>query len=618
MSQTGTLGATLPSAGPAEQPSAAPGELLAPGRTLRLRWLGTRVAYRDAHALQRALWAAGEPADDWLLLLEHPHVYTAGIRARTEHMLVDPSSVGAELLWVDRGGDITYHGPGQVVGYPVLSVPSGHSATPRYIHEVEQLVIETLASLGLDDAGRLEGYPGVWAGLHGPRPRKICAIGARHSRRRTMHGFALNVSTDLAMFDHIVPCGISDKDVTSLRAEGLTVGTAEVVEAIFAVAAERWGKGRPVERQDAAWPGTGPVATAVSTTSAPVDAPLPVVPTEAPAAPAQRVRLLGRLAQAGVDPAAGLALGARKPAWLRANANMGTEFRSLRKTVRGLGLVTVCEEAGCPNIFECWADGTATFMINGDRCSRACGFCQVNSAKPLALDPEEPERVAEAVARLGLAHAVVTCVARDDLEDGGASAFAATIEALRRRCPGTAVEVLISDCKGDPVALGRIFDKRPDVLNHNVETVPRLQRAVRPSASYARTLAVLSRAREAGLTTKSGLMVGLGETEAEVIGVLADLQAIGVQIVTIGQYLRPSANHLPVARWWSPEDFALLAEAGRALGISHVVASPLTRSSYHARQAAEDAGAPVGVVAAPGASAGASAVAVANASGGAA
>jgi lipoic acid synthetase len=597
-------------------PPAAPGELLAAGRTLRLRWLGTRVAYRDAHVLQRALWAAGEPADDWLLLLEHPHVYTAGIRARTEHMLVDPSSVGAELLWVDRGGDITYHGPGQVVGYPVLSVPSGHSATPRYIHEVEQLVIDTLASLGLEDAGRLEGYPGVWAGLHGPRPRKICAIGARHSRRRTMHGFALNVSTDLAMFDHIVPCGISDKEVTSLQAEGLTVGIAEVVEAIFAVAAQRWGKGRPVERQDAAWPGTGPVATAVPIAPPLVDAPAPAATAE-PTAPAQPVRLLGRLAQAGVDPAAGLALGARKPAWLRANANMGTEFRSLRKTVRGLGLVTVCEEAGCPNIFECWADGTATFMINGDRCTRACGFCQVNTAKPLPLDPEEPERVAEAVARLGLAHAVVTCVARDDLEDGGASAFAATIEALRRRCPGTAVEVLISDCKGDPAALGRIFDKRPDVLNHNVETVPRLQRAVRPSASYARTLAVLARAREAGLTTKSGLMVGLGETEEEVIGVLADLQAIGVQIVTIGQYLRPSASHLPVARWWSPEDFARIAEAGRALGISHVVASPLTRSSYHARQAAEGAGSGAAVSVGAAVGVGVGAGRAANASGGA-
>ena len=324
----------------------------------------------------------------------------------------------------------------------------------------------------------------------------------------------------------------------------------------------------------------------------PVPTPRPLRPPPPPAAPARPVRLLGRLGklvEAGVDPAGALPLEARKPPWLRANAHMGTEFRSLRKTVRGLGLVTVCEEAGCPNIFECWADGTATFMINGDRCTRACGFCQVNTAKPLPLDPDEPEKVAEAVARLGLAHAVVTCVARDDLEDGGASGFAATIDAIRRRCPGTAVEVLISDCKGDPAALGRIFEQRPDVLNHNIETVPRLQRAVRPSASYARSLAVLARARDAGLTTKSGLMLGLGETEEEVVGVLADLQAIGVSIVTIGQYLRPSANHLPVARWWSPEDFARIAEAGRALGIPQVVASPLTRSSYHARQAAAGA-----------------------------
>jgi lipoyl synthase len=594
LSQSGVIGAAI-----------APGEaqgLLAPGRSLRLRWLGSRVAYRDAHVLQRALWAAGEPADDWLLLLEHPHVYTAGIRAKAEHMLVEPSSVGAELLWVDRGGEITYHGPGQVVGYPVLSVPSAHSATPRYVHELEQLVIDALDLLGLRGAGRLPGCPGVWVGLDGPRPRKICAIGARHSRRRTMHGFALNVGTDLSMFGHIVPCGMTDKEVTSVQKEGASVGTEEVVEAIFAVAARRWGSGRPVERQDVAWTsGRGPALARAMVPEAngaspgqPLDA--PQEPEIAPAPNTQPVHLLGRLARAGVDPAEALSLSARKPPWLRANAHMGGEFRSLRKTVRDLGLVTVCEEAGCPNIFECWADGTATFMINGDRCTRACGFCQVGTAKPLPLDPEEPERVAEAVAHLGLAHAVVTCVARDDLEDGGASAFAATIEAVRRRCPGTAVEVLISDCKGDPAALGRIFDKRPDVLNHNVETVPRLQRAVRPSASYARSLAVLARAHDAGLTTKSGLMVGLGETEDEVVGVLADLQAIGVQIVTIGQYLRPTASHLPVARWWAPDDFARLAEAGRALGISHVVASPLTRSSYHARQAAEGTAAPGGAV----------------------
>jgi lipoyl synthase len=317
----------------------------------------------------------------------------------------------------------------------------------------------------------------------------------------------------------------------------------------------------------------------------------------APDEPVRLVGRLGKLVEAGVDPADSLPLGARKPAWLRANAHMGGEFRALRKTVRGLGLVTVCEEAGCPNIFECWADGTATFMINGDRCTRACGFCQVNTAKPLPLDPEEPERVAEAVARLGLAHAVVTCVARDDLDDGGASGFAATIDAVRARCPGTAVEVLISDCKGSQAALATIFGRRPDVLNHNVETVPRLQRAVRPSASYTRSLAVLARAREAGLTTKSGLMLGLGETEEEVVGVLADLHGIGVAIVTIGQYLRPSASHLPVARWWAPADFSRIAEAGRDLGIPQVVASPLTRSSYHARQAADGVslGAGVGV-----------------------
>ncbi len=321
-----------------------------------------------------------------------------------------------------------------------------------------------------------------------------------------------------------------------------------------ATAEGRTAEGRTAEGPAAEGPAAEGPAPAVSADS----------PPATPSRPVRLVGRLGKLVEAGVDPAGALPLEARKPPWLRANAHMGTEFRSLRKTVRGLGLVTVCEEAGCPNIFECWADGTATFMINGERCTRACGFCQVDTAKPLPLDPDEPERVAEAVARLGLAHAVVTCVARDDLQDGGASGFAETIDAIRRRCPGTAVEVLISDCKGDPESLGRIFERRPDVLNHNVETVPRLQRAVRPSASYTRSLAVLARAHDAGLTTKSGLMLGLGESEEEVLGVLADLQAIGVAIVTIGQYLRPSAKHLPVARWWPPEDFARIAEAGRA------------------------------------------------------
>ncbi|HEV8063214.1 MAG TPA: lipoyl synthase, partial [Acidimicrobiales bacterium] len=218
-----------------------------------------------------------------------------------------------------------------------------------------------------------------------------------------------------------------------------------------------------------------------------------------------------------------------------------------------------------------------------------CGFCLVDTRHPLPVDESEPAHVAEAVSALGLAHAVVTAVARDDLADGGAAGFVATVTAIRHACPDTAVEVLIPDCKGDPAALGAIFSSRPDVLNHNIETVLRLQRAVRPSASYARSLTVLARAKAAGLVTKSGLILGMGETLPEVLSTLGDLRSVGVDIVTVGQYLRPSERHLPVAKWWTPEEFAEVGEAARAMGFSHVEASPLTRSSYHARRAADSA-----------------------------
>jgi lipoyl synthase len=546
---------------------------------LRVRWLD-RVRYQDGLALQRGLWSEGR--DDWLLLLEHRHVYTLGVRARDEHILVDPASVGAELVRSDRGGDVTYHGPGQLVGYPIMSVPMGPNASPGHVHRIEQLVIEVLADLGLDDVGRLEGYPGVWIAPDGPNPRKICAIGVRVSRDRSMHGFALNVDPDMSYFRNIVPCGIADKPVTSLAAEGISATMKSVVDTVARRAASVWSY-RRVDRRDAAWKVTAADLAPFTRGEGPGrpvagDSPRP---TPAP------VRMLDRrLAQAGVDPGAGLAVGERKPEWLRVKARMGEEYRSLRHTMRDLSLVTVCEEAGCPNIYECWADGTATFMINGERCTRACGFCLVDTRRPAPPDTAEPERVAEAVVRLGLAHAVVTTVARDDLADGGASGFAATVEAIRRRAPSTTIELLISDCKGAPASLAVIFDARPDILNHNLETVIRLQRAVRPSASYARSLAVLGRAKGAGLTTKSGLIVGMGETFEEVVATLADMRGVGVDIVTVGQYLRPTSNHLPVARWWTPEEFLQIKAAGEALGIPHVEASPLTRSSYHARQAA--------------------------------
>jgi lipoyl synthase len=370
----------------------------------------------------------------------------------------------------------------------------------------------------------------------------------RVSRGRTRHGFALNVDPDLSMFEHIVPCGIRDRGVTSMtRLLGRPVEMRAVVDSTVARFAEAFDRATQ-DRQDVAWRGT---------------------------------------TRRGNDGGVEVALTRKRPEWMRVRARFDEGYIELKQLARRLDLHTVCEEAGCPNIYECWADRTATFMINGDRCTRACGFCQVDTRKPLALDVEEPQRVADAVAALGLAHAVITCVARDDLPDGGAAGFAATVHAIRATSPGTAVELLISDCKGDAASLATIFDARPDVLNHNLETVARLQRVVRPSAGYARSLAVLGRARAAGLVTKSGLILGMGETDDEVRAAMADLRAVDVQLLTVGQYLRPSAEHLPVTRWWHPDEFAALREYGEALGFAHVAAGPLVRSSYHAREGAD-------------------------------
>jgi lipoyl synthase len=288
-----------------------------------------------------------------------------------------------------------------------------------------------------------------------------------------------------------------------------------------------------------------------------------------------------------VGVAGGLALDERKPEWMKVRLRTDPEYRRLRHLARGLDLVTVCEEAGCPNIYECWNEGTATFMLLGDRCTRACGFCDVTTGRPAGVDGTEPERVAEAVDQLGLGYAVLTMVARDDLADGGAGVVAAAVEAIRRRRPATEVEVLISDLRGSADSLGVVLAARPDVVNHNVETVARLQRAIRPSAGYARSLALLARVRRAGLVAKSGLIVGMGERDDEVRATLADLAAIGVDIVTIGQYLRPTARHLSVQRWWTPDELAELKRFGeRELGLTRVEASPLTRSSHHASSAA--------------------------------
>ncbi len=536
---------------------------------LRRRHLG-RVPFAEANDFQRALLNA---KDDYILLFEHPPTFTKGVRTEEKNILSDLTLTGAAVVDADRGGDVTYHAPGQVVAWPIVSVLDDPSSGKAHNAILEDAVIATVKSfdasgkLGL--VGRLDGYPGVWAHTDST-PYKIAAIGTRTERnnagvRRTLHGIALNVDIDLEGFSPIVPCGISEHPVASMKSLGLEVTSVEVEERLGEELEARLGGNAQVARVD----------RSLSSTS-----------TERP--------LLRRLRKAGVDPDAGIPIRSRKPEWLRIEAHMGTEYQSLRTLTEDLRLVTVCEEAGCPNIFECWESGTATFMVNGERCTRACGFCLIDTRKPMALDPSEPERVAEAVVRLKLKHAVITCVARDDLADGGAGAIADTVRAIRERSPGTDVEVLISDLKGDADALQLIIDSRPDVMNHNIETVARLQRAVRPSAGYMRSMTVLARSVAAGLTTKSGLMVGLGETPEEVEATLADLAAVGVSIATIGQYLRPTEKHLPVSRYWEPAEFDELARRGMALGLSHVQASPLTRSSYHAREALSDA-TPVGV-----------------------
>ena len=532
----------------------------------RLRKLGM-VPYREAWLLQQQFAKSGE---DYILVLEHPPTITLGRHGDPTNVLLDPAMIGAELVETDRGGDVTLHAPGQVVGYAVITIDDDPRAVKCHVHQLEAAVIATVQSVIDSDSvggiGRLDGHPGVWVGIQTSSPAKIAAVGVRVERiagkRRTLHGVALNVTNDLALFDAIVPCGLPNRPVTSLRTLGVDHSLRAIEDRLAMEICSAIDDDRPID-----------TVSVRTVTSAPVDTVVEPMMNR-------------RLRAAGVVPENGLPLKSRKPEWLRVPVQFNSGFSKTRSVVSDLGLVTVCEEAGCPNIFECWADGTATFMVNGERCTRACGFCLIDTRKPLPLDASEPERVAEAVERMGLSHAVITCVARDDLSDGGAGAIGETILAIRRLRPATTVEVLISDLKGRPDDLQLILDAAPDVVNHNIETVARLQRAVRPSANYSRSLGVLGRAAAAGFVAKSGIMVGLGESDDEIVQTLADLAAVGVQLVTIGQYLRPTANHIPVARYANLEDFERYGEAGRALGLRHVQASPLTRSSYHAREAA--------------------------------
>ncbi len=546
---------------------------------LRTRWLG-RLPYGEGWDLQRAIHEGkveGRTADDYLLLLEHPPVFTIGRNGDSANLVAARQIVeaaGAEVHHVDRGGDITFHGPGQLVGYPIISLPDPKQIVP-YVRRLEEVLIRTLARFDVE-AWAEPGYTGVWT-----ERGKVAAIGVRVSRRTTMHGFALNLHPDMKFFGMMNPCGITDRPVTTVSdLVGSKVTLEEAVEALIPEFRTAFGYEDSDTQLSAFVRGQGKVS------SFEVDRLLEAGTFSPDKRNSDPLLQNGRLPG---EP--------DRPDWMKVTARFDGDYRELKKMMRGLELHTVCEEANCPNIFECFGMGTATLMILGDKCTRACSFCNVTTGKPTEFDVLEPFRAAEAVEKMGLKHAVITSVNRDDLADGGAEIFARTITETRRRSPGTEVEVLIPDFKGDRDALQTVIDARPEVLNHNTETVVRLQRDIRTSASYGRSLALLWRAKRMnpeGLT-KSGLIVGMGETKEEVLSVLADMRAVDIDIVTIGQYLRPTSRHRPIHRYVPPAEFDDYKRFGEGLGIPHVESGPLVRSSYHAKESREQVPAPSAV-----------------------
>lgn len=551
--------------------------------TLYVRSLG-RVSYEEGDALVKALHRS---SDDYLLFLEHNPVYTCGSSTREEHLKTIRETI-SEIRDVDRGGSITYHGPGQLIGYPVVTVGQTRGdlrSSLRFIRMLQDVLIEALQILGIQATAKPE-YTGVWIDLgeqliETERYKKIAAIGVKVAQGRTRHGFALNVTTDLNAFDQIIPCGIDDYGVTSVKELGFDHLTLdEISETITKTFIERFG----YSDVDIA-----STETAIMNENQQPNIDLKQFSSDTVSAVQPSLRLLGRLSKAGV--AVDLEKDrSDRPEWMKNKAKHTEGFIELKKLSRDMNLHTVCEEAGCPNIYECWESKTATFMILGERCTRACSFCLVDTRKPMAPDPDEPTNVAVVIKNLGLEFAVITCVARDDLEDDGAEHFAQTVREIRRLAPETGIELLISDCKGHDSSLKTIFDEKPDVINHNIETVARLQKAVRPSASYARSLSVISRAKAAGLKTKSGIIVGMGESSSEVLQTLRDLKNVGADIVTIGQYLQPTPKHLPVHRFVEPAEFEMYKKYGELIGIGHVESGPMVRSSYHAKEAASAAG----------------------------
>ena len=535
-------------------------------RKLNVRWLGN-LPYSEALILQKGLKesVAGEHNPyDYLLLLEHNNVITIGRTGDTNNLLLDSKELekkGIEFFETDRGGDITFHGKGQLIGYPIMRLQDPKKVIP-FVRSLEQTIIKTLDSFDIEAFSK-EDDTGVWTS-----EGKIASIGVKVSKWTTYHGFALNIFDKLEGFDFINPCGNQEEKIASVHTFNTEISFDDVVNKITETFTAEFGY-KDVGIQMSQFTPTQLKKHKKHEIDEMLDKGV-----------FQKNNNLVPITIKGLLPNE-----PERPEWMKVKANLGKDYRDLKNLISEKKLNTVCEEASCPNIYECWSMGTATFMIMGDTCTRACGFCDVNTGKPNDLDDLEPLRVAESVLTMELTHAVITSVNRDDLPDGGSNFFAQTINEVKRLNPSTSVEVLIPDFKGDKGAIDNIIEASPEVLNHNLETVPRLQREIRTAASYGRSLSLLQYAKESAFLgkTKTGLIVGMGEEFEEVIAVLEDLSQINVDIVTIGQYLRPTAKHRPIHRYVDKEEFIKYKSIGESFGIPHIESGPLVRSSYHAK-----------------------------------
>ena len=500
-----------------------------------------------------------------VLIVEHPPVITLGARQNANKLLVSREELAAQqidVVDIRRGGGATAHNPGQLVFYPILHLQELGLGISEYIRELEAIGIELLRELGVH-AQRREAFPGLWV-LHenskfeirNSKFQKIASIGVRVSKGVTYHGMAINIQNDLSIFDLLVPCGLDGVEMTSvLKETGKCHSMRKLKEDLGRLLMKHFSNMAEDSEDRRQKPALSEAEGTENSSPSSV------------LRPRSSTRKL--------------------PPWLRRPLPAGDVFRHTEKVLSSLGLATICNNANCPNRGECWSRGTATVLILGNVCTRNCKFCSVATGKPAPPDPAEPARIAEMAKQLRLKYLVITSVNRDDLPDGGAAHFLASINEVRKRCPDMKFEILTPDFRGcQEKALKILQYALPFVFAHNVETVPSLYPAARAGGDYQRSLRLLKTAKEyyGDVVTKSSIMLGLGETDAEVEQVLKDLRSTGCDRITIGQYLKPSKNSLEVVEYITPARFDFWRQKATELGFSFCLSSPFARSSYFAEQ----------------------------------